>query len=170
MTLARGAFLLEKLSGGVVPVDPAPSAGPADPFAPYLRAAGRPDLSLAPSVLLGEISDEDWRTAAYAADDAARAGMSSAVIEVGALTLRVDVDARTVRAQYAHDEPAVITDIDGFVRGRSRPVAAENDGQAGGDDADRGAMRPSVDGTGTMATGPARIVRNASLARALGAQ
>ena len=170
MTLARGAFLLEKLSGGVVPVDPAPPAGPADPFAPYLRAARRPDLSLAPRVLLGEISDEDWRTAAYAADDAARAGMSSAVIEVGALTLRIDVDARTVQAQYAHGEPAVITDIDGLVRGRSRPDADENDGQTGDAAAERGPARPSVDGTGALATGPARIVRNASLARALDAQ
>lgn len=158
---AGGAALLRVLAGGVRPVDaPAPPtpAGPRDrdtlDFGVLLdratRGGLRTDLPVRlPASLRGDFDADTMARLSEATDLAAAEGMRRAAVILDGRVVRVDVAARSVVDAPDAQQPAV-GGIDGVVR---LPIAQGPKGVETGDPGSVG--------------GPARVVRNASLARTL---
>ena len=158
---AGGAALLRVLAGGVRPVDaPAPPtrAGPRDrdtlDFGLLLERATRGGLRTdlpvrLPASLRADFDAEAMTRLSEATDLAAAEGIRRAAVIMGGRVVRVDVAARSV-VDAPDAQQAAIGGIDGVVR---LPGTERTDGSADGDPGSAG--------------GPARVVRNASLARTL---
>lgn len=153
--------LLRALGGGVRPIDSGASSRYSlehgTDFGALLERArsGNPETGL-PVKLTGVLDqqlDHEQRAAlAAAVDRVAVVGGETALILLDERTLRVDVRTRTVIGEIEQAESDPVVGIDSYVR-------AENSGTDG-------TMREIVDPSMGL-LGSARVVRNASLVRAL---
>mgnify|MGYP006420760079 CR=1 FL=1 len=164
------ARLLDKLAGGVIPVERGEGDGFGDALRSRIRDAHGSWLSFAPGVDGSSIDFDTLASAREGADAAAREGFARALIDVGALSVRVDVPSRRVEARFPRTDPMTVGGIDGVVRVADphAPAPDEASGDADGDTGGGGvgAASARVAGAGVIPF-PARVVRNASLAEAL---
>lgn len=159
------AGMLRVLAGGVRPVDgspPIPAGGLRDRdtlnFGLLLDRAAHGALRSGvrvrlPHALRGDVDEKTVDALSEAADLASAEGIRRAAVVIGSRLFRVDVAARSV-VDAPDAQQTAITGIDGLVRA---PLAT--DAPEAGDPAGAMVSGPS--------DGPARVVRNASLARAL---
>lgn len=147
--------LLRRLAGGVHPVERASLPAPEDEFSWMLDQARRGQLTTdlpvrVPLGLTPGVDDRVRHELSVAADLAQSEGITRAVVLVDDRAFRVDVRTRTViDAPDAHI--TAVGDIDGLVIRHADPTST-----------------PAVPAA-PPATGPARVVRNASLIDALAA-
>jgi len=170
VTRLSPARLLDKLAGGVIPVERGEGGGFRDALRSELRGAHGAWFSFAPGVDGSSIDFDTLASAGEATDAASREGITRAIIDVGALSMRVDVPSRRVEARFPRTDPVTVGGIDGVVRVADphapAPDDASGDGEAETVGGDGGASSARVGGAGVIPF-PARVVRNASLAEAL---
>lgn len=174
MTLVRSGALLDRLSGGLIPVGDG-EVSPAvfgDALA-WARAQRAPAVSFAHGVDRAAMGFDQIELITQAGEDAARLGVEHALVDLGGAMVRLDVPNRRVEAQIAAHGAVMERGIDAFVRPALGPADPEPVGGAGGDDGEAqegaGGTRetPAVTRVLGGAPGPARVVRNASLVRTL---
>lgn len=153
--MPQATDLLRRLAGGVHPVERASPPAPEGEFSWLLDQARRGELTTdlpvrVPIGLTPAVDDRVRRELSVAADMAESEGITRAVVLVDDRAFRVDVRTRTV-IDAPDAQIAAVGDIDGLVIRPTDPAATQ-------------AIPPAP-----PATGPARLVRNASLIDALAA-
>ncbi len=117
-------------------------------------------VQLGKDLLPDDLSRVMQDRAGLAADLASLNGIEHALVDLGGSLVRLDVRNRVIDAQIEPSDGQVVDRIDGFVS--MRVGQGGEDGEGG-----RGEGVEGGEGVDFVVTGPARVVRNASLMAAL---
>jgi len=167
VTRVRASALLDKLSGGVVPIgDDVDASGFHDAHA-WARAQRDGGISFAPMVDRAALAAGDVDLLTKAGEDAARLGVGHAIVDLGGTVVRLDVHKRRVEAQITAHGDVVERGIDAYIRPYREPEPVVHDEDSEGAKSAGDEDEPELPVVLPGAPGPARVVRNRSLAVAL---